>query len=243
MKPLAVLAAVLACLAAPAARAADVDLQLVLAADVSRSIDDAEFDLQRKGYAAAMTDPRVLRAIAAGRRHAIALAFIEWAGPAEQQVVVDWTVVGDKEVAAGIAERMLSAPRSFIGRTAIGAAIDFAMQHFAAAPDKAGRRVIDVSGDGTSNAGRAVGEARDAALAAGVTINGLAIVNNRSEPGYAYHTHPSRGLPQYYRENVIGGPGAFLLDVVNFDSFAEAMTRKLVAEIAEAPGPRRLAAR
>lgn len=243
MKAIAVLVAVLAGLACPAGHAADVDLQLVLAADVSRSIDDGEFELQRKGYAAAMSDPRVLRAIAAGNHHAIAIAFLEWAGPAEQRIIVDWTIVSDKEAAAGIAETMLAAPRSFVGRTAIGEAIDFAMRRFAAAAGKSGRRIIDISGDGTSNAGRTVGEARDAAVAAGVTINGLAIVNPRSDPGFAYHTHPPGGLPKYYRDNVIGGSGAFLLDVVDFASFSEAMTRKLVAEIAGKSNPRRLAAR
>src|SRR5947207_2877504 len=117
----------------------------------------------------------------------------------------------------------------------IGAAIDFAVQRLQASPAQAERQVIDVSGDGTSNAGRAVTEARDEAVAAGITINGLAIVNNRSSPGYAFHTQPPGGLPKYYRENVIGGPGAFLLQVENFDSFAESMTRKLVTEIAGAP--------
>src|SRR5207253_7665781 len=117
------------------------------------------------------------------------------------------------------------------------AAIDFAMQRFAVAPDQADKRVIDVSGDGTNNAGRSITEARDEAVAAGVTINGLAIINTRSSPGYAFHTQPPGGLPKYYEENVIGGPGAFLLQVENFDTFAEAITRKLVTEIAGAPPP------
>ena len=217
---------------APAVPAETVDLLLVLAADVSRSIDEGEFDLQRKGYAAAMTDPRVLRAIAGGRHHAIALTFVEWAGQSDQKIVVDWTVVRDEEGAGGIAAAMLAAPRSFIGRTSISAAIDFAMERLAAAPTAGEKRVIDISGDGTSNAGRAVTDARDDAAAAGVTINGLAIINNQANPGYAFHTHPPGGLPKYYEENVIGGPGAFLLQVENFDTFAEAITRKLVSEIA-----------
>src|SRR5438132_6551383 len=125
-------AAVLAAIAggaigATAARAETVDLLLVLAADVSRSIDDGEFNLQRKGYAQAIVDPRVLRAIAGGRNHAIAITFIEWSGATDQHVVVDWTVVRDEEAAGGIAATMLSAPRSFLGRTSIGAALDFAM--------------------------------------------------------------------------------------------------------------------
>jgi hypothetical protein len=210
-----------------------VDAMLVLAADVSRSIDDGEFHLQRKGYAAAVTDPRVLRAIAAGPHHAIAISFIEWAGPEEQRIVIDWTVVRDGEAADGIAATMRSAPRSFVGRTAIGAAIDFAMQRFVVAPvGAAGRRIIDISGDGTSNSGRPVVEARNAAIAAGATINGLAIINNTAGPGYSFHTHPPGGLPKYYRDNVIGGLGAFMLQVENFETFSDAMSHKLVTEIA-----------
>ena len=188
------------------ARAETVDLLLVLAADVSRSIDDGEFQLQRRGYATAMTDPRVLRAIAGGRNHAIAVTFIEWSGAADQNVVVDWTVVRDEEGAGGIA----------------------------AAPIQGEKRIIDVSGDGTNNSGRPVTEARDQAIASGVTVNGLAIINTQANPGYAFHTQPPGGLPKYYEENVIGGPGAFLLQVENFDTFAEAITRKLVTEIARA---------
>ena len=217
------------------AHAETVDLLLVLAADVSRSIDDAEFNLQRKGYAAAITDPRVLRAIAGGRNHAIAVTFIEWSGAADQNIIVDWTVVRDEEAAGGIAATILAAPRSFLGRTSISAAIDYSLERLAAAPAAADKRIIDVSGDGTNNSGRPVTEARDQAVASGVTVNGLAIINTQANPGYAFHTQPPGGLPKYYEENVIGGPGAFLLQVENFDTFAEAMTRKLVTEIAGAP--------
>jgi Protein of unknown function (DUF1194) len=223
------------------ANAEGVDMLLVLAADVSRSIDDGEFELQRKGYAAAMTDARVLQAIAHGTNHAIAITFIEWAGASEQNTVVDWTIVRDEEVAAGVAAAMVSAPRSFVGRTSISGAIDEAMHRFAAAPVNSKKRIIDISGDGTSNAGRAVTEARDQAVAQGVTINGLAIINNRANPGYAFHTHPPGGLPNYYRENVIGGPGAFLLVVEDFKTFADAITNKLVNEIAGLPAERRAA--
>jgi uncharacterized protein DUF1194 len=224
------------------ARAEQVDLLLVLAADVSRSIDEGEFNLQRKGYAQAMTDPRVLRAIAGGRHHAIALTFIEWAGAPEQNVVVDWTVIRDEEGAGAVAATMLSAPRSFLGRTSISAAIDFAMERLAAAPAEGDKRIIDVSGDGTNNSGRSVTEARDQAVAAGITINGLAIINTQANPGYAFHTQPPGGLPKYYEENVIGGQGAFLLQVENFDTFAEAITRKMVSEIAGLPPPKQTAA-
>jgi hypothetical protein len=240
MKTTTVIAAFVACivgagLSSLGARAETVDLLLVLAADVSRSIDDVEFNLQRKGYAAAMTDPQVLRAIVGGRNHAIAVTFIEWSGAADQNVVVDWTVVRDEEAAGGVAATILTAPRSFLGRTAIGTAIDFAMERFAAAPAAADKRIIDISGDGTNNSGRAVDEARDQAVAASVTINALAIINTQANPGYAFHTQPPGGLPKYFEENVIGGPGAFLLKVDNFDTFAAAITRKLVTEIAGAP--------
>jgi hypothetical protein len=215
---------------------------LVLAADVSRSIDDGEFELQRKGYATAMTDPRVLRAIVSGNHHAIAVTFIEWSGGQDQKVVVDWSVVRDEEGAGGVAAAIEAAPRSFIGRTSIGEAIDFAMKRLAAAPATADRKIIDISGDGTSNAGRAVTEARDDAVAKGVTINGLAIINNAANPGYAFHTHPPGGLPKYFEDNVIGGAGAFVLQVENFDTFSEAITRKLLAEIAAASAPAKTAA-
>ena len=242
MRTTAIIVSFAACLAmAAGARAEQVDLLLVLAADVSRSIDDGEFNLQRKGYAQAMTDPRVLRAIAGGRHHAIAITFLEWAGAPEQNVVVDWTVVRDEEGAGAIAATMLSAPRSFLGRTSISAAIDFSMERLTAAPAEADKRIIDVSGDGTNNSGRAVTESRDQAVAAGITINGLAIINTQANPGYAFHTQPPGGLPKYYEENVIGGPGAFLLQVENFDTFAEAITRKLVTEIAGAASPQQTA--
>src|SRR5256886_1528987 len=238
MKTTAAIITLLASLAGIAvARAETVDLLLVLAADVSRSIDDGEFNLQRKGYAAAMTDPRVLRAIAGGRNHAITITFIEWWGASAQNVVVDWTVVRDEEAAGGIAATMIAAPRSFLGRTSISAAIDYSLERLAAASPQAEKRIIDVSGDGTNNSGRPVTEARDQAVASGVTINGLAIINTQANPGYAFHTQPPGGLPKYFEENVIGGPGAFLLQVENFDTFAEAITRKLVTEIAGAPPP------
>ena len=215
---------------------------LILAADVSRSIDDQEFNLQRKGYAAALTDPRVLRAIVGGPNHAIAVTFIEWSGASDQNVVVDWTVIRDEEAAGGVAATILSAPRSFLGRTSISAAIDYAMERFPLASVASDKRVIDVSGDGTNNSGRNVTEARDQAMEQGVTINGLAIINTQANPGYAFHTQPPGGLPKYYQENVVGGAGSFLLVIENFESFADAMTRKLITEIAAASSGKQTAA-
>ena len=224
------------------ARAQNADLLLVLAADVSRSIDDGEFELQRKGYAAALSDPRVLAAIRGGRTGSIAICFIEWSGAGEQNVVADWTLIHDEEDADGLATAILAAPRSYIGRTSISGAIDFAMERFAAAQPHASRHIIDVSGDGTNNSGRPVTDARDEAVGQGVTINGLAIVNDRPNPGYAFHTQPPGGLPEWYRQNVIGGPGAFLRVVEDFHSFADAMTNKLVSEIAAASSQQNAAA-
>ena len=213
------------------ARSAGVDLEVTLAADVSRSIDDAEFDLQRKGYAAALTDPRVLAAIHGRSGAAIGVCFIEWSGDEDQQVVVDWTEIRDEEDAGSMAAAILAAPRSFMGRTSISAAIDFAMAHFTKSKWQAGRRIIDISGDGTNNSGRPVTEARDQAIAQGVTINGLAIINDKPNLGYSAHTQPPGGLPLYYRQNVIGGPNSFLLVVQDFNSFADAMAQKLAKEI------------
>ena len=213
------------------ARSAGVDLEVILAADVSRSIDDAEFDLQRKGYAAALTDPRVLAAIHGRPGAAIGVSFIEWSGDEDQQVVADWTEIRDEEDAGSMAAVILAAPRSFMGRTSISAAIDFAMAHFTKSKWQAKRRVIDISGDGTNNSGRPVTEARDQAIAQGVTINGLAIINDQPSLGYSAHTQPPGGLPLYYRQNVIGGPNSFLLVVQDFNSFADAMANKLAKEI------------
>ena len=228
----AVLLALLAC--SGGACAQNTDLLLVLAADVSRSIDEGEFELQRKGYAAALSDPRVLAAIRGGANGTIAVCFVEWSGAGEQMVVADWVVIRDDEDAGSLSAMLRAAPRSFVGRTSISGAIDFAMERFAAAKARSSRRIIDISGDGTNNSGRPVTEARDQALAEGVTINGLAIINDKPNPGYTFHTQPPGGLPEWYRQNVIGGPGAFLHVVEDFRSFADAMTNKLVSEIAAA---------
>ena len=228
-----VLAALAAFVAAAApARAADVDLLLILAADVSRSIDDVEFNLQRKGYASALSDPKVLTAIAGGPNRAIAICFIEWSDTLDQKVVVDWTTVRDGEDAAAVGATIMAAPRAFASRTSISGALYFALGQFSSAAPNAERRIIDVSGDGTNNAGPPVTEARDQVVSKSVTINGLAIINTQTRPGFTMHTQPPGGLPNYYKENVIGGPGAFLLVVENFETFADAITRKLVSEIA-----------
>jgi hypothetical protein len=231
----AVLAALAMLPAAARAQTQTVDAAIVLAADVSRSIDDEEFQLQRRGYAAAVTSPQFLQAVQSGAHGAVALCLVEWAGPGQQAVVAKWMVIRDGEGAAEFAKILLDAPRTSAGRTAIGDGIDFAVAQLAADGVTAVRLIIDVSGDGTNNSGREVTAARDDAVAKGIIINGLAIINEKTGgvPGtflYA-HTHPTGGLPNYYRDNVIGGPGAFVLQIVNFDTFAQAMTDKLLAEI------------
>lgn len=221
---------------AAAARAAEtVDVALVLAADVSRSINEGEFDLERKGYAAAIASPKVLEAIKSNPRGAIALSYVEWAGEAEQKVVVDWTIIRNQDAAARFAAALLAAPRSFVGRTAIGSAIDYSMGLLGENGFEATRHLIDVSGDGTSNQGRLVTEARDAAVKAGAVINGLSIFNREAAKQGGYlelHTNPPGGLEKYYRENVIGGPAAFVVPIDDFGTFGDAMVRKLVSEIA-----------
>lgn len=219
---------------AAAAAAEQVDLLLVLAADVSRSVDNAKFQLQREGYAAAISDPRVLDAIRSGRNGRVGLTFVEWSGAGSQRVLIDWTTIGDAETARGFGDRLLEAPRSFADRTSISGAIEFAMGQLARAPYESARRTIDVSGDGTNNAGRDVTVARDEAVAQGVTINGLVILSETPLAWNPDHTNPPGGLQNYYRNNVIGGPGAFVLVAENFNSFGQAIVKKMIAEVAQA---------
>ena len=214
------------------------DVKIVLAADVSRSIDADEFALQRRGYASAIADPRVIDAILGGRRGAIALTYVEWAGAGEQKTVLEWKVIASADDARAFADALIGQPRAFEGRTAIGSAIDFSYERLQDNAFVADRSVIDVSGDGVNNQGRAVTEARDAAIEAGVTINGLSIFNAKAaaQGGYlAAHTNPPGGIDKYYRDNVIGGVAAFDIRIDDFNSFEQAMIQKLIAEISAAP--------
>ena len=225
----ALLLVLLACavLGPAASRAEQVDLQLVLAADVSRSVDAEEFALQREGYATAFQDPRVLRAIRSGPLGRIAVCFVEWSGEWEQHVTVDWTVIRDEESAEDFAAALVASPRPFAGRTAIGAAIDHAVAQFARSGHQSPRRTIDVSGDGTNTNGKLPSVARDEAVAQGIVINGLVILSPVPMPWNPFHTHPPGGLGNYFRDNVAGGTGSFVYAIAN----------KLVREIAEAPRP------
>jgi len=232
----AIFAAILAAILVPAAaRAAeDVDLLLVLAVDVSRSIDASKFQLQREGYAAAVADPHVLDAIRTGRTGRIGLTFVEWSGVGAQKVVIDWTTIGDADSAKGFGDRLLEAPRSFADRTSISGAIEFAMGQFDKAPFEAARRTIDVSGDGTNNAGRDIATLRDEAVAKGITINGLVILSDNPMSWNPDHTNPPGGLANYYRNNVVGGPSAFVMVAENFNSFGQSIIKKMIAEVAQA---------
>ena len=214
----------LAALAAPAARAEPVDVELVLAVDCSGSIDNDEFALQIRGYAQALTHPSVLRAIQSGSVGAIAVTYVQWSGPFIQNQVVGWTVIKDEKSAAAFATALTSAPRRiFGGGTSLSGAIYYSISLFPASGFEAARRTIDVSGDGVNNSGRRPTEARDEAVRAGITINGLPILTD----------FPT--LDRYYEENVIGGPGAFVMPAKDFASFAQAILDKLIREVAEVP--------
>ena len=228
---LAFLVATAVLVGSPVARAAEeVDLLLVLASDASRSIEAPNFELQRNGYAAAIVNPRVVQAIRSGALGKIAVSFVEWSGFGQQKIVVDWTVIRDEATAKDFSAQIIQAPRAFRDRTSISGGIDFAMAQLARAPFHANRHTIDVSGDGIHNSGRAVIEARDEALGKGVTINGLVIMSEVSEANN-FHTNPPGGLDAYYRNNVIGGPGAFVMVAKNFNSFGETILNKVNTEI------------
>jgi Protein of unknown function (DUF1194) len=197
-----------------------VDVTLVLAIDASGSVEDARFELQKRGFAAAFRDPRVLQAIRAGDHQSIAVLMLQWTGPPLQEVMVPWTLVKDESSAAVLAAIIEASPRRLMGGgTSISGAIDYSVKALAASPYRGTKRVIDISGDGSNNLGRPAEQARDEAVRAGIRINGLPIL--AVEPD----------LDQYFRQNVIGGPGAFSIPAKDYDQFAEAILRKLVAEI------------
>jgi len=222
--------AVLLAIGAPheSARAqTEVDILLVLAVDVSGSVNAQRFELQKIGYVTAFQNPRVLSAILSGRNRAIAVTMTQWSDPSVQAQMLPWTIVNDEASLKSAAAVIESAPRMMsAGSTSISGAIDHAVTLFAQSPYKAERRVIDVSGDGSNNRGRPVTQARDEAVGAGVVINGLPIL--AIEPN----------LDTYFKDNVIGGPGAFVIPAQSFEAFAEAILTKLIIEIASPRLPR-----
>jgi hypothetical protein len=210
-----------------------VSLALVLAVDVSTSVNDQRFELQRRGYAEAFTNPEIIRAIRATPRGQIAVTLFEWAAVDAQHVVVPWTVISDAEGGQLVAEQLLREPRSLRGWTSISGAIDFAARLLDANPYPPTRRVIDVSGDGVNNSGRPSANARDEAVARGITINGLPILSEAPPPGW--RTPFGVPLDEFYRDNVIGGPGAFVVIAEDFDAFGAAILSKLIREISGLP--------
>jgi hypothetical protein len=208
----------------------------VLVTDVSRSIDDSEYRLEKEGTAAAITSHAVIQAIRAGAVGRIAVAYEEFAGPYEVRMVLDFTIIQDQASAEAFAARLVAAPRHFYGRTSISAGLDLAVAALAQSGLEATRRVIDVCGDGTNNSGRDVTEARDDAVRQGITINGLTIINDHPVSYTFAHVAPPGGLTNWYRDNVIGGVGSFVVEVHDFKTFGEAMTRKLISEIAALTG-------
>ncbi|HYM17995.1 MAG TPA: DUF1194 domain-containing protein [Micropepsaceae bacterium] len=209
-----------------------VDLSLVLAVDASGSVDDSRFELQKQGYAKAFLNPRVLQAIRNGNEQAIAVSMVQWTGPTLHVIAVPWTVVKDQRSAELFAAAIERAPRQiFGGGTSLSGAIDFSVLMLKAAPYMPTRQVIDISGDGSNNIGRPPQQARDEAVKLGIRINGLPILT--VEPD----------LDLYYKQNVIGGPGAFVIAAKSYDEFAAAILRKLVAEISQDQTRRRFAAK
>lgn len=228
-------AAMLTGLPQPAA-ALDVDLELVLAVDVSGSIEKDEADLQREGFVQAFRNEAVIRAITSGQHKRIAVTYLEWAGTGHQRMGIDWRVIDGAVAANAFAEELTHLPFASALWTSISGAIDFGLARLRASPHRAKRQVIDISGDGANNHGEYVVPARDRAVAAGVTINGLPIMNGRPSP---YGTPQLPNLDWYFEDCVIGGPGAFIVVADGFADFGRAIKRKLIREIAGLSGPKR----
>jgi hypothetical protein len=218
------------------AGATPVDLELVLAVDVSLSMDYEEQRLQRDGYVSALRDPAIEKAILTGPRGRIAVTYIEWAGAAVQRTVLDWTLLDSPESIEAFAERLAAVPITRARMTSISASLEYSARSIDTSPFIGDRRVIDVSGDGPNNSGPLVKEARAAVLAKGIVINGLPIIVRPSNIGGFFDI---RALDVYYAECVIGGPGSFMIPVRDRTEFATAIRKKLILEISglEAPAP------
>jgi hypothetical protein len=205
-----------------------VDLELVLAVDVSYSMDMDELALQREGYAQAILSKEFLQALKTGPNGKISVIYFEWAASSDQKVIIPWRVIDGPETADAVASEILKTPIRRASRTSISGAINFGMSLFDENPHRGIRRVIDVSGDGPNNNGSPVTVARDAAVEKGVVINGLPIMVK--EPSYS--TMDIGNLDFYYEDCVIGGPGSFVVTIKERDKFKEAIRTKLVLEIA-----------
>ncbi|WP_265518038.1 DUF1194 domain-containing protein [Nitratireductor luteus] len=208
----------------------NVDVELVLAVDVSLSMSPGELEIQRRGYAAALSHELVIRAILDGAYGKIAVTYFEWAGTFSQRIVVPWTVIASAEDARRVASQLSAMPPNSARRTSISGALQFAGDLFAESRFNGSRRVIDVSGDGPNNQGPPVVGVRDALVSDGITINGLPLMTS----GGLATSFDVDDLDLYYRECVIGGPGAFMVPVNDWSQFPDAIRRKLVLELAGA---------
>ena len=206
----------------------DVDLRLVLAVDVSRSVDAEEYELQKDGYARALSDQRIVEAITSGPLHRIGLCYVEWAGPQMQRTPIDWTLVDSKAACERIAAKITALPYEPHSWTGVGAAMRYAAGRFESGPFHSRRMVIDVSGDGRNNNGPPADIVRDELVARNIVINGLPIISDKPNFGRP----PDRELDRWYEENVIGGPGSFMMVANGFGDFARAVRNKLSREIA-----------
>lgn len=213
-----------------------VDLELVLAVDVSGSIDFDEAKLQRQGYVSAIIDPAVVRAITSGELGRIAMTYVEWGDPFHQRTIVDWMVIDSQLAAEEFAAKLISAPIEGSRRTSISEVIFYSIAKFRTNEYRSPRKVIDISGDGPNNGGFWITAARDQANSLGIIINGLPILNSRLS-AWGYPGIPDLDL--YYEDCVIGGPGSFIIVAESLDTFAVAVRRKLLLEIAGVTPPRR----
>lgn len=213
----------------PTFAAEKVDVELVLAVDGSGSIDDIEFALQRKGYARAISHPLVLNAIRGGEFQKIAVLFVEWGAPESVETIVDWTVVRDADSAKVFADKLIAAPRQVFGYNSISAAIAYSTKQLLSNAYDGRQKIIDISGDGPQINGPPLAVVRAAALKAGITINGLAI---KTRTGTSFRSAFAVPLEDHYRQDVIGGPGAFVMSADEETPFEEVILSKLVREIA-----------
>ncbi|MBT8416074.1 MAG: DUF1194 domain-containing protein [Silicimonas sp.] len=214
----------------PASRAAatEVDMQLVLAVDISRSMSHVDLATQRRGYAEALTSDEVLAAVSRGMLGRIGVTYVEWSDVERQRVIVDWTLIESPDDASGVAQRIIRETGGTMRMTSISTGLAFAAGRFRDSPFTSWRRVIDISGDGPNNDGLPVLAARDRVTAEGITINGLPVMAGGRD--VIWHLPD---LDLYYRDCVIGGPGAFVLPVRGWENFGDAIRRKLVLEIAD----------
>ena len=216
--------------------ASSVDLELVLAVDVSYSMDMDELAIQREGYAQAIISKEFLQALKTGPTGKIAVTYFEWAASSDQKIIIPWRVIDGPETADAVANEIMKTPIRRASRTSISGAINFAMPLFEENPYHGLRRVIDISGDGPNNNGAPVTGARDAALEKGITINGLPIMVK--EPSYS--TMDIDNLDLYYEDCVIGGPGSFVVAIKDREKFKEAIRTKLLLEVADRTPERRV---